>query len=55
MERVADLIDLVLTRKDDQTVARVKADVRELTERFPLYAAPRAERRATLAHAPPHH
>jgi glycine hydroxymethyltransferase len=55
MERVADLIDLVLTKKDDQTLARVKADVRALTERFPLYAAPRAERRATLAHAPPHH
>jgi glycine hydroxymethyltransferase len=55
MERVADLIDLVLTKKDDQTLARVKADVRELTDRFPLYAAPRAERRVKLAHAPPHH
>jgi glycine hydroxymethyltransferase len=55
MERVADLIDLVLTKKDDQTLARVKADVRELTDRFPLYAAPRPETRAKVAHAPPRH
>ena len=40
MEKVADFIDTVLTRKDDATVARVKAEVRELTEQFPLYAAP---------------
>ena len=39
MERVADLIDDVLTRKDDATLARVKAEVRELTDQFPLYAA----------------
>ena len=40
MQIVATLIDSVLTRKDDATIARVKAEVRELTEQFPLYAAP---------------
>ena len=40
MHTVATLIDTVLTRKDDATIARVKAEVRELTEQFPLYAAP---------------
>ena len=38
MARVADLIDEVLLRKDDATLARVKADVREMTDAFPLYA-----------------
>jgi glycine hydroxymethyltransferase len=36
--RVAELIDTVLTRKDDATLARVKGQVRELTDAFPLYA-----------------
>jgi len=40
MLKVADFIDTVLTRKDDATIARVRADVRALTEQFPLYAAP---------------
>jgi len=40
MERVADMIDTVLTKQDDATLARVKAEVRELTAQFPLYAAP---------------
>jgi len=40
MHTVATLIDTVLTKQDDGTIARVKADVRELTEQFPLYAAP---------------
>ena len=40
MERVADMIDTVLTNQDDATLARVKAEVRELTGQFPLYAAP---------------
>jgi len=40
MLRVAELIDAVLKHKDDATIARVKADVRELAEQFPLYAAP---------------
>jgi len=41
MEKVAELIDTVLTQKDDATVARVKHEVRELTDEFPLYAEPR--------------
>jgi len=40
MHTVATLIDTVLTKQDDGTIARVKAEVRELTEHFPLYAAP---------------
>jgi glycine hydroxymethyltransferase len=46
MQTVATLIDTVLTSKDDATIAQVKAAVRELTEQFPLYAAPA---RATAA------
>jgi glycine hydroxymethyltransferase len=42
MSRVAQLIDDVLIGKDDATVARVKQDVRELTDAFPLYAARRS-------------
>src|SRR5213596_318683 len=38
MERVAELIDEVLTKRDEATVARVKQEVRELVEEFPLYA-----------------
>jgi glycine hydroxymethyltransferase len=38
MERVADLIDLVLTGRDEASLARVKDDVRALTDAFPLYA-----------------
>ena len=41
MARVAQLIDDVLTRKDDGTLSRVKQDVRELTDAFPLYATRR--------------
>ncbi len=41
MEKVAELIDTVLTQKDDATVARVKQEVRELTDEFPLYVEPR--------------
>src|SRR5205809_1656611 len=40
MLKVADFIDTVLKKQDDATIARVKAEVRELTEQFPLYAAP---------------
>ncbi|HTY06030.1 MAG TPA: serine hydroxymethyltransferase [Gemmatimonadales bacterium] len=39
---VAELIDTALTGKDDATLARVRARVRELTDAFPLYAAPRS-------------
>jgi glycine hydroxymethyltransferase len=49
MRTVADLIDAVLTKQDDATIARVKADVRELADAFPLYAAP-----ARAAVASPH-
>jgi glycine hydroxymethyltransferase len=38
MRKVADLIDTVLATRDDATVARVKAQVQELTDGFPLYA-----------------
>jgi glycine hydroxymethyltransferase len=41
MARVAQLIDDVLTKKDDATLSRVKQDVRELTDAFPLYATRR--------------
>ena len=38
MRRIADLIDQVLRAPDDAAVhARVKADVRDLTDAFPLY------------------
>jgi len=40
MLKVADFIDTVLKKKDDATIARVNAEVRELAEQFPLYAAP---------------
>ncbi len=38
MDRVGELIDQVLTKRDEGTVARVKKDVRELADAFPLYA-----------------
>src|SRR5437660_12507921 len=38
MERVAELIDQVLTKRDEATVAKVKQEVRVLVEEFPLYA-----------------
>ena len=41
MDRVAGLIDTVLTKRDDATVAKVKKDVRELADAFPLYAEKR--------------
>jgi glycine hydroxymethyltransferase len=43
MARVAELIDEVLTRKDEATLARVKSAVRALTDAFPLYARQRGE------------
>jgi glycine hydroxymethyltransferase len=48
MRLVAQLIDTVLTQKDAATAARVKDEVRELTEQFPLYAA--SARAAVAAH-----
>jgi glycine hydroxymethyltransferase len=38
MDHIAGLIDRVLTGRDEDTVARVRADVRALAEAFPLYA-----------------
>jgi glycine hydroxymethyltransferase len=38
MERVAELMDRVLTKRDEATVQKVKREVRELVEEFPLYA-----------------
>ena len=41
MERVAELIDAVLVARDEATLVRVKQEVRELTEEFPLYIGTR--------------
>ena len=41
MDRVAGLIDTVLTKRDDTTVANVKKEVRELADAFPLYGEKR--------------
>jgi len=49
MDVIADLIDTVLTKKDDATIARVKTGVRALTDRFPLYAVPRTAAAQTAA------
>ena len=38
MGRVAELVDTALTGKDDETLSRVKQEVRALTDAFPLYA-----------------
>ncbi len=37
MERVAQLIDLALSKQDETTLSRIKGEVRELTSAFPLY------------------
>jgi glycine hydroxymethyltransferase len=37
MRRVAELIDKALTRSDEETLARVKDQVEEITSAFPLY------------------
>jgi glycine hydroxymethyltransferase len=39
MLRMARMIDDVITRRDEATIARVRRQVRELTEAFPLYAS----------------
>jgi glycine hydroxymethyltransferase len=38
MDRIAELIDLVLTERDDRTVVRVRRMVEDLASGFPLYA-----------------
>jgi glycine hydroxymethyltransferase len=45
MERVAGLIDEVLTKKDDDTIARVHREVGKLTDGFPLYPSAARGRR----------
>ncbi|HEU5219219.1 MAG TPA: serine hydroxymethyltransferase, partial [Gemmatimonadales bacterium] len=47
MERIAELIDEVLTGRDDATIERIRGEVEELAGGFPLYA--RAQRRALAA------
>jgi glycine hydroxymethyltransferase len=37
MARVAQLIDLALSKQDDAALARIRGEVLELTSRFPLY------------------
>lgn len=44
MDRIAALIDEVLTLKDDATVARVHREVGKLTDGFPLYLSSRGHR-----------
>jgi glycine/serine hydroxymethyltransferase len=41
MRRVAELIDRALTKQDEATLSRIRAEVEELTSVFPLYQ-PRA-------------
>jgi len=41
MVKVADFIDEVLMKKDDDTIARVRGEVQELAAEFPLYASAR--------------
>jgi glycine hydroxymethyltransferase len=40
--RIARLIDEVLTKRDEATIARVRGEVKELTRAFPLYLPRRA-------------
>ncbi len=51
IELVADLIDTVLTRRDDATITQVRARVRDLTARFPLYLQPHGPLSATPVEA----
>ena len=50
MRRIAALIDEALTSPDDETLARIKGEVEEMTSAFPLYPSIGTPRRA-LAHA----
>ncbi len=43
MRLVAELIDRALTRPDEESLARVKAEVQELTSTFPLYQEKRVK------------
>ncbi|MGH7631450.1 MAG: serine hydroxymethyltransferase [Gemmatimonadales bacterium] len=44
MERVAQLIDLALSKPDDATLARIRSEVLELTSAYPLYQPAGASR-----------
>ena len=38
MERISELIDEVIThREDEKVIAKVRKEVEELTKKFPLY------------------
>jgi len=39
MRKVAELIDRALTRPDEETLARIRGEVEELTSAFPLYSS----------------
>jgi len=45
MVRIAQLIDIALAKQDEATLARVKAEVKELTSAFPLYQAQQVDGR----------
>ncbi len=45
MKKIAELIDRALTHQDDATLARVKAEVHEMTKAFPLYQSATARAR----------
>jgi glycine hydroxymethyltransferase len=59
MRRVAELIDQALTRSDEDTLSRIKAEVEELSSAFPLYqpgvvrAGSDGERRSRMRAASP--
>jgi hypothetical protein len=50
MRAVAGLIDEVLTKQDDVTVARVRHQVEELAGGFPLYVPAGRDARSGAAH-----
>jgi glycine hydroxymethyltransferase len=50
MRRIAGLIAAALEQRDEASLARIKAEVEEMTSAFPLYA-PTGARRGVLAHA----
>ena len=45
MRRIAELIDKALTHSDEGSLARVKAEVEDLTSTFPLYQSSRMPNR----------
>jgi glycine/serine hydroxymethyltransferase len=45
MRRIAELIDEALTHSDEDSLARVKSEVEDLTSTFPLYQSARLSTR----------